>query len=140
MTTRAHPCETRVPWQHVFPQRRPVILRLKEFAVDYFWTEAGSFGKQRPGHFEDLTSSSHCLPTALGAAQAPAAHIFTHHLMKLYVKDSSTMRPLRRNTQTESVEIVHISTSHFEIYIQRLNSESRVKNEEKWSAACPKHC
>lgn len=103
MTTHAHPCETRVPWQHVFPQRRPVILRLKEFAVDYFWTEAGSFGKERPGHFEDLTSSSHCLPTALGAAQAPAAHIFTHHLMKLYVKDSSTMRPLRRNTRTESV-------------------------------------
>ena len=67
-----------VPWQSVFPQHGPVILRLKEFAVDYFWTEAGSFGKERPGHFEDLTSSSRCLPTALGAAQTPATHTHTH--------------------------------------------------------------
>lgn len=65
-----------VPWQRVFPQRRLVILRLKEFSVDYFWTEAGSFGKERPGHFEDLTSSSHCLPKSLGVA--PATHTHTH--------------------------------------------------------------
>lgn len=69
---RVHDPES--PWQSVFPQRRPVILRLKEFAVDYFWTEAGSFGKERPGHFEDLTSSSHCLPKAPGAAPTPATH------------------------------------------------------------------
>lgn len=76
--THTYTCTDRVPWQRVFPQRRPVILRLKEFAVDYFWTEAGSFGKKRPGHFEDLTSSSHCLPKALGAAPAPATHTHTH--------------------------------------------------------------
>lgn len=45
-----------------------MILRLKEFAVDYFWAEAGGFGNERPGHFEDLTSSSHRLPNATGAA------------------------------------------------------------------------
>ncbi|KAI4803213.1 hypothetical protein KUCAC02_006769, partial [Chaenocephalus aceratus] len=61
--THWYTCTTRVPWQ-----RGSVILRLKEFAVDYFWTEAGGFGKERPGHFEDLTSSSsHCLPKAPGA-------------------------------------------------------------------------
>lgn len=77
--THPYACTTRVPWQRVFPQRRPVILRLKEFAVDYFWTEAGSFGKERPGHFEDLTSSSHCLPKAPGAAPTPATHTHTQH-------------------------------------------------------------
>ncbi len=91
--THPYTCTTRVPWQRVFPQRRPVILRLKEFAVDYFWTEAGSFGKERPGHFEDLTSSSHCLPKALGAAPTPATHthLHTYNLIKLYVKDSSNI-------------------------------------------------
>ncbi|KAK5849061.1 hypothetical protein PBY51_008735 [Eleginops maclovinus] len=73
--THWYTCTTRVPWQH-----GPVILRLKEFAVDYFWTEAGSFGKERPGHFEDLTSSSsHCLPKAPGAAPT---HTHLHNLIK----------------------------------------------------------
>lgn len=74
---RAH-CES--PGRASFHSARPVILRLKEFAVDYFWTEAGSFGKERPGHFEDLTGSSRrCLPKSPRvAAPPPAAHTYMH--------------------------------------------------------------
>lgn len=48
----------------------PVILRLKEFALDYFWTEAASFGTERPSDFEDLNSS---LPKPRGGPDAPHA-------------------------------------------------------------------
>lgn len=102
-------CQLAVPWRRHSPQThtdgvtqartasplaaclstaRPVILRLKEFAVDYvFWAEAGGFGDKRPGHFEDLPSSSCGLPGAVGSAWMPTcthAHTETRRAIKRF--------------------------------------------------------
>lgn len=56
---------------------RPVILRLKEFAVDYvFWAEAGGFGEERPGHFEDLPKQQPRAPRSRGIRLD--AHVHAH--------------------------------------------------------------
>lgn len=74
--------------------------------MDYFWTEAGSFGKKRQGHFEDLTSSSRCLPTTLGAAHTPAFHTHTPHTHTLpcEVECQGFIEYILRTTEIEGTE------------------------------------